>query len=149
YPRSWSPDGRYFAISRMLEGDPAKSTIWIFENFGEKKVRPLLANSHPPECCAVFSPDGKWIAYESNESGRTEVYIIPSPAADRKFPLSTGITTEPRWSESGRELFFRSGGDTIAVASLQYGKNGLQVVQTTPLFKSKSPFDVFPDGQRI
>jgi len=45
--------------------------------------------------------------------------------------------------------FFRSGFDTIAVVSLQYGKNGLQVIQTTPLFKSKSPFDVSPDSQRI
>ena len=149
-PTSWSPDGRFLALDRAPGGDQAKQTIWIYENFGEKKLYPLLITSHPPEWGATFSPDGKWLAYQSNESGRTEIYITPFPHADAKIQVSTGVSFSPKWSRDGKELFYLREDNTITVASLELGKNGLQVARTTPLFKLQPPnFEISPDGQRI
>jgi eukaryotic-like serine/threonine-protein kinase len=149
-PTSWSPNGRYLALNREPGGDQAKQTIWIHENFGEQKLYPLLATSHPPEYGAVFSPDGKWIAYQSNESGRTEIYITPFPGANVKIQVSTGLNFNPKWSRDGKELFYVTEDNTITVASLEQGKAGLHVARTTPLFKVQpANFEVSPDGQHI
>jgi eukaryotic-like serine/threonine-protein kinase len=149
-PVSWAPDGRYLALDRNPAGDQGTQTIWIFENFGGKKLRPLFTNSHPPEWGAVFSPDGKWLAYQSNESGPTGVYIVSFPIPDIKIQVSKGVSTNPRWSRDGKELFYLDDETTITVASLQQGKTGLQITRTTSLFKVQPPaFDISADGQRI
>ncbi len=150
FPTSWSPDGRYLVFNREPGGDQLKGTIWIYENFGEKKLYPLLTASHPPERGAIFSPDGNWLAFESNESGRTEIYLTPFPRANVKIQVSSGVSFSPKWSSDGKELFYMREDGTITVASLEHGKNGLQIARTTPLFKVQQPdFDISPDGQRI
>jgi eukaryotic-like serine/threonine-protein kinase len=149
-PSSWSPDGRYLAVTRTAGGDAMKSTIWVFENFGDHKLRPLLASSHPPEWGAVFSPNGKWLAYHSNESGRTQVYVVSFPEASAKILVSKDFGVSPKWSRDGNELFYVATDNMLTVASLKEKKSGLQIDRTTSLFKVKpTDFDVSPDGRRI
>ena len=62
-----------------------------------------------------FSPDGRWIAYESNETGRREIYLRTFPDAGRKWPVSTDGGTLPRWSRDGKEIFYRNGEKMLAV----------------------------------
>src|SRR5204863_116238 len=71
-------------------------------------VRPFLRTPFN-ETMAVIAPDGRWLAYQSNESGRYEVYVQPFPGGGRPIPISTGGGVFPRWSSDGRELYFRSG----------------------------------------
>jgi hypothetical protein len=102
-----------------------------------------------------FSPDGKWLAYSSDETGRSEVYVRPFPTLDAKWSISSEGGTNPVWSPDGRELFYRSG-PRMMVAD----------VATTPTFAARPPrvlfegpffvdfigdidFDVAPDGQHF
>ena len=84
------------------------------------------------ESAPAFSPDGKWLAYVSDESGRSEVYVQPFPGPGAKWLISIDGGTEPAWSLDGRELFFRSGDSLLSAA-----------VSTTGEFKSGRPQVVF------
>lgn len=92
----------------------------------------------------------RWLAYQSDETGRNEVYIVPFPEANRKIPVSTGGGGSPRWSPDGKELYYLSGDGTLMSATLQAGGSGLQVTRTVPLFKTDSQtFNVSHDGKRF
>ena len=69
---------------------------------------PVAVNAAFDERDAKFSPDGHWIAYESNETGRFEIYLVPFPSLDTKLPVSSGGGTEVRWRRDGKELFYLS-----------------------------------------
>jgi serine/threonine-protein kinase len=100
-----------------------------------------------------FSPDGRWLAYQSNESGGNDVYVQPFPGPGGKWQISAGGGFEPIWSRNGRELFYRIGDKMMAVD-----------IETTPTFRAGTPrmlfeqpgyssssrqYDVAPDGQRF
>ena len=144
YTQSWSPDGRYIAFLR-------NESLWILPTFGDKKAYRLFESSHSRLVTgAEFSPDVRWLAYQSDETGRNEVYIMPFPDANRKIPVSTGGGGEPGWSPDGKELYYLSAEHTLMSATLQLGKNGLQVSSTHPLFKTISAtYDVSHDGKRF
>ena len=148
---SWSPDGQALAFSKA---DPTTgSDIWLQNLKGERK--PFL-QTPANESGALFSPDGRWLAYESDESGRWEIYVRPFPGPGGKWQISTEGGVEPVWARSGRELFYRNG-DTMMVAA----------VQTKPTFDAAKPkllfekhyetspqsflanYDISPDGQRF
>jgi eukaryotic-like serine/threonine-protein kinase len=102
-PSSWSPDGRTVAFS-----EPGKNTgldIWLLTPDGKAAARPFLATASQ-EWNARFSPDGKWLAYQSSESGRSQVYVQPFPGPGARHPISAGGGSEPVWSANGRELFY-------------------------------------------
>ena len=105
YPSSWSPDGRHLAFTR--DGD-----IWIanVEN-GKAAVEPL-ARTPDIELWPEFSPDGRWLAYGSNASGRNEVYVQPYPGPGPRQQVSLEGGESPAWSPTGRELFFVSAPDS-------------------------------------
>ena len=126
-------------------------SLWILPTFGDKKPYRLFESSHSHLVTgAQFSPDVRWLAYQSDETERNEVYIVPFPEANRKIPVSTGGGGEPCWSPDGQELYYLSGDRTLMSATLQLGKNGLQVSSTRPLFKTNSEtFDVSHDGKRF
>lgn len=110
FPGSWSPDGKILAYSQRnpntvmdimtLRVEGSEKTGW---KAGEPK--PFL-NTTFSELDPVFSPDGRWIAYISNESGTTEVYVRPFPGPGGKWQISTGGGSQPEWSRSGRELYY-------------------------------------------
>jgi serine/threonine-protein kinase len=103
FPSSWSPDGRHLAFTR--DGD-----IWIanVEN-GKAAVEPL-ARTPDIELWPEFSPDGRWLAYGSDATGRNEVYVQPYPGPRQQVSLEGGES--PAWSPTGRELFFLSAPDS-------------------------------------
>jgi len=99
----------------------------------------------------MISPDGRWLAYESNESGRSEVYVQPFPRATGKWQVSVGGGDRPVWSRKAQELFYRNS-DGIMVAS--YSVRGLAFVVNKPrLWTAKKDlgmyFDLAPDGKRF
>ncbi len=109
---SWAPDGESFV---MLESHPrSKGDLWIVDR-ADGEARPLLVTPHD-ERDAVISPDGRWLAYTSDETGRHEIYVVSFPNAAGKVAISVEGGLEPKWSSDGRELFYRSGDRLMAVA---------------------------------
>jgi eukaryotic-like serine/threonine-protein kinase len=103
----------------------------------------------------VFSPDGHWVAYISDESGRYEVYVQPYPGPGGKFQISTDGGTEPVWNPKGRELFYRTGDKMMAVdirtqPSFSAGKP--KMLFQGPYVPTRASFpyyDVSPDGEHF
>ncbi|MDA2933702.1 serine/threonine-protein kinase [Acidobacteria bacterium AH-259-D05] len=158
-PGSWSPDGQFLAFHQRLStgSSPTERDIWILPLEGERKPRPFL-QAQFNELGPVFSPDGRWLVYVSDESGRYEIYVRPFPKVEEgKWQISTDGGVEPRWAANGRELFYRNEiGDQMRVVE----------ITTEPTFRAGTPkllfegiyqrsaggsafYDVRPDGQRF
>src|SRR5262249_34950613 len=108
---SWSSDGRM-----ILFNVPAAATrgdIW-WMSLADRKPQPYLATEFH-ESNARFSPDGKWIAYQSNETGPSEIYIAPFPPTGAKWQVSTAGGVVPRWRADGKELYFFAPGSPTAL----------------------------------
>jgi eukaryotic-like serine/threonine-protein kinase len=151
-PSSWSPDGTLLAIT---ETNPAtRRDIWLLQVNGERKPLALI-QTPADESAPRFSPDGHWIAYVSDETGRPEIYVQAYPLSGGKSQISTGGGREPVWAPSGAELFYREG-DKLMVAE----------IKTQPVFapakpqllfagsyegplSSRANFDISPDGRRF
>jgi eukaryotic-like serine/threonine-protein kinase len=110
-PMSWSPDGQHLAFDERKPS--AERDIWVLRR-GEDPSPFLLTPFD--EWGSAFSPDGQWLTYVSDESGRNEVYVQPFPGPGGKWAVSTDGGTEPVWSPDGREIYFRRGGAVAAVA---------------------------------
>ena len=112
-PSSWSPDGTVLAFS---ESHPTSGwDIWILPLEGERKPQPFLQGPFD-ESAGVFSPDGRWLAYESNESGTFEIYVQSFPDPEGKWQISTEGGREPVWARGGQQLFYRNDNNqTMAV----------------------------------
>jgi eukaryotic-like serine/threonine-protein kinase len=100
-PTDWSPDGRHLLFSTVPESD---YDLWLLTLGDGGKPAKLIA-SRGDQMHGNFSPDGRLLAYTSNESGRFEVYVETIPQSDRKWPVSTSGGYEPRWRADGRELY--------------------------------------------
>jgi Tol biopolymer transport system component len=140
---SVSPDGKFVIGS-------TGNDVWVLSLGGDPKTAktlPFLDNRFT-RAEFQFSPDGKWVAYQSNESGRNEIYVSPFPGPGGKFQVSSDGGTQPRWNRNGRELFFRSGAKMMAADT-----------ELTPTFRAGTPkmlfekvssdYDVHPDGKRF
>ncbi|HSO23814.1 MAG TPA: hypothetical protein VLT81_12945, partial [Chondromyces sp.] len=107
-PHSWSPDGRHIAMQSAGEG--GQTDIWILpvgETGASGEPEPFVRTPFS-EDGPVFSPDGRWIAYSSGETGRPEIFVASFPPGGGKWQVSDGGGTQARWSRDGRELFFRT-----------------------------------------
>jgi Tol biopolymer transport system component/predicted Ser/Thr protein kinase len=158
-PNSWSPDGQLMAF---FEITPTTGyDIWVLRlgdpSAGQGQVRkaqPFLQTSFA-ESVPQFSPDGRWLAYISDESGRFEIYVQPYPGPGGKWQISTEGGTEPVWNHNGRELFYRSGDKMMAVdiatqPSFAAGKPRMLFEgQYVPTPATIPNYDVSPDGQRF
>ena len=101
-----------------------------------------------------ISPDGRWLAYASEESGQYEVYVASFPDGARKSPVSSGGGSQPVWANSGRELFYLSGDKLMVVdvntgATFRAGKPALLFQMRSAVQTSGSSYDVTLDGQRF
>jgi Tol biopolymer transport system component len=103
WPLDWSRDGRYVLYSAA---DPKTAfDLWALPLMGERKPFPVVQTGFD-EIAGQFSPDGRWLAYASNESGRFEIYIRPFPEQGGKLQVSTAGGAQPRWRRDGQELFY-------------------------------------------
>jgi eukaryotic-like serine/threonine-protein kinase len=149
---SWSPDGRILAYSQY--GPSTAGDIWLLTPGEKEPRRPWLQTSFN-ERAPRFSPDGRFLAYVSNESGRDEVYVQPFPGPGGKWQISVAGGSEPVWSRAGGEIFYRTGDRMMAVRVV----TGTTFVAETPrvLFegnyvptrRGEPAYDVMPDGQRF
>jgi serine/threonine protein kinase/Tol biopolymer transport system component len=100
-PMSWSPDGKVLVYWQL----GGAGDVWTVPLTGEKKAVPMM-QSQFAEVFAQVSPDGKWLAYQSNETGRAEIYVRPFPEGPGKWQVSTDGGQFPRWRRDGKELYF-------------------------------------------
>jgi Tol biopolymer transport system component len=99
----WSRDGLF--ILYQIPGENTGQDLWIAPQFEDEKSYAYL-NSQFNEQSGVFSPDGHYIAYTSDESGRNEIYVQSFPLSGSKYQISTGGGSEPYWRSDGKELFY-------------------------------------------
>ena len=102
-PLDWSQDGRFLLYS--TQNPKTASDIWALPMMGERKPFAVLQSTFD-EIQGQFSPDGRWLAYASNESGRYEIYVRTFPEAGGKWQVSAAGGMQPRWRRDGRELFY-------------------------------------------
>jgi serine/threonine protein kinase len=115
-PNSWSPDGRFILYTRNTR-DMMVLPMTDSQKSGDRKPFPFLATPFN-EQQGAFSPDGKWVAYQSNESGRNEVYVRPFPGPGGQWHVSTGGGTSPRWRADGKELYYLAPDNKLIAVSV-------------------------------
>jgi serine/threonine-protein kinase len=159
YPASYHPSGKYLAFNEL--NPQTKDDLMILpidgdEASGWKPGKPVVfLNTPASEIEPVFSPDGRWIAYISNESGRPEVFVRPFPGPGGKWQISTAGGIDMAWSRTRRELFYRTLDNRIMVAP--YTVEGDSFKADKPRLWSEQPifprreraFDLHPDGDRL
>lgn len=170
FPMSWSPDGRFVLYIHDIHATSSYSL----------RVLPLVGDRRPFEVrqalgevqAAQFSPDGRWIAYASNESGRNEIYVVPfSPTGSAagassapgpgggKWQVSTSGGNWPRWQHDGTELFYVAPNDRLMAVTVNGRNAEFETGTVQPLFVTRPRaqqglnatynYDVSPDGQRF
>jgi Tol biopolymer transport system component/predicted Ser/Thr protein kinase len=177
----WSADGRRIAFStygnglsmKLFEGtekeevlvesggfldrrDPKTGyDLWALPIFGDRKPIPILRTEFN-ERCGVFSPDGKWLAYSSDESGRNEIYVqafSASGAAGRKWQISYTGGMWPKWRRDGEEMFYLAGDSRIAALDVKtvpaFQPGTPQPLFATRVFAPEQRFEVTGDGRRF
>ena len=131
--QDWSRDGRFLLY---VETDPKTSRdLWVLPLTGNERKPRVFVNTPYEERGGQFSPDGRWIAYETNESGIFQVVVQPFPEPSHKWPISTTGGTQPRWRGDGKELYFIApDGKLMAVPVTAQGAT----------FEAGTPVTLFP-----
>src|SRR5262245_19812903 len=154
-PTDWSRDGRFIIYH---ERDPkTKGDVWVLPmtGSGEKKPFPVV-NTVANETAGTLSPDGRWLAYVSDESGRYEVWVQSFPGGGGKQQVSNGGGGGPRWRGNGRELFYYSGDGKLMAAQVRIGES-FEMDEPVSLFeflagvqfRRYASYAVTRDGQRF
>jgi Tol biopolymer transport system component len=152
WPVSWSHDGRfllYVTNSRATSND-----IWVLPLTGDRRPYPYL-RTDASENWAAFSPDGKWVAYSSTDSGSIEVYVSPFPSTGRRWRVSADGGSQARWRRDGSEIFYLAPDRQVVAASVTASGGEFTVNGYDPLFEIRHPygayhaFDVTADAKRF
>ncbi len=154
-PKSWSANGKLLVLTEGVNPVTGMD-IWMLRIEGDRKPEPFL-NSRYNEIHPIFSPDGRWIAYVTDESGREEVYVRPYPGPGNITTISTDGGMEPVWAPDGKELYYRdvSGYKMMAVSFIT--EPDLRIGKPRLLFEGKYKgswpwgrnYDIAPDGKRF
>jgi Tol biopolymer transport system component len=150
----WSRDGRYLLMDR---GNIGATDLWVFPVSDPEKAFPLVQSPFL-EHGGQFSPDGRWVAYVSQHSGRDEVYVTSFPGGGTRWQVSGSGGTQPRWRGDGRELFFVSANGDMTAAAVDGTGARFEVKDVRSLFRVNMfagprfglyGYDVSPDGKRL
>jgi hypothetical protein len=152
FPTDWSWDGR-FIIYRQL--DPkTKWDVWVLPVTGGGEAFPAV-QTEANEIAGSLSPDGRWLAYASDVSGRYEVYVQSFPGGDGKRQVSIGGGAHPRWRRDGRELFYSAADGKLMAAPAPRGES-FETDAAVALFEFRAgtaqgfaPYAVTGDGRRF
>jgi Tol biopolymer transport system component len=154
----WSRDGRFIVYSTI--GMQGAADLWVLPRVGDRKPFPF-AQSPFHKTQAQISPNGRWLAYASYESGKDEVYVqsFPAPGSRRQVSLAGGV--QPRWRRDGAELFYLGSDQTLMAVPVTATEGTFEVGRPRPLFRTRiipqgsqslwfdTLYDVTPDGQRF
>jgi Tol biopolymer transport system component len=157
FPLDWSPDGRFLLFARM----DAKTGIdlWVLPLEDERKPLPFVCTDFESDN-GQFSPDGLWVAYQSNESGRVEIYVQPFPGPGGKWMISIGGGIAPRWRRDGKELFCIAPDGRLMAVPIREAGQSLKAGAPAALFQTrivfsgitvrqKHQYSVAPGGRRF
>jgi Tol biopolymer transport system component len=150
-PSDWSADGRYILYT-FAGTFPLTADIWALPLFGDRKPFPVIATQFR-ESLGVFPPDGRWIAYMTDETGENNVYVQAFPVAGGKIRISPNGGRNPRWRADGRELFYLDATGGMTAVSVDTTK-GFTAGPPKALFQTgvvslSQMYDVTRDGQRF
>jgi Tol biopolymer transport system component len=156
FATDWSADGRFLLYDSI---NPKRGfDIWALPLEGDRKPFEVVQTDFN-ERSAQFSPDGKWIAYQSDKTGRPEIYVQPFPGSGGGSPVSTGGGGQVRWNRNGRELFYVAADDRLMAVPVRIGSDPRTIELGAPaaLFATNVGSDagrydrhqymVSPDGQ--
>jgi eukaryotic-like serine/threonine-protein kinase len=152
--KSISPDPQYLVYMRVATGRNAGADIHAMPLFGDRKPFPVVQNSFSNRSPAI-SPRGKWMAYESNESGRFEVYVTAFPGGGAKWQVSTNGGSFPQWRRDGKELFFVDHADNMMSLTVETQDNTVRLGTPQALFHAlglqneQGPYSVTADGKKF
>ncbi len=146
----WSRDGRYLVYNQSDHGNSAITDIWLLPMAEKGKPRPFL-NTEANERDGRLSPDGRWMLYTSNESGKNEAYVAPFPGPGGKWQISTGGTTGAAWTQNGREIVYTRPDFTVMSLLVHASASSFVVDPPRALFRIPLAVTgaVTQDGQRF
>jgi Tol biopolymer transport system component len=154
-PESWSPDGRFLIYAKQAATRSTSNPnpdLWALPLFGDRKPFPIIESPFF-DAGSQFSPDGRWLAYNSNESGPSEVYVVPFPGPGGRVRISTAGGDNARWRRDGKEIFFLEGNALMAArvtaSGSRFDVGAVQRLFEVPTVDGYWPYDVSRDGQRF
>jgi dipeptidyl aminopeptidase/acylaminoacyl peptidase len=154
YPSAVSPDGSVLLYTRA-EG--LSTDLWYVSLDADRRSHPFVQTA-AQERDGQFSPDGKWVAYQSNEAGHAEIYLRPFPGPGDRIQVSAAGGSHVRWAANGSELFYVAADQRLTSVRVAFGANGTPVLGTPiSLFRTeldssalaRQQYVVSPDGQRF
>jgi Tol biopolymer transport system component len=151
WPLGWSPDGKLI-LFRVQDPKTGGLDLWVLSMEGDAKARPLIATP-AEEAFGTISPDGKWLLYTSNESGRRELYVVPFPGLGEKRQISTSGANGGQWLGSLQILFAQPPENKLFVVDLEVRGPSLMVGAARPIFGGRplprGVSDATADGKRL
>jgi Tol biopolymer transport system component len=150
-PTDWSPDGRY-VLYTFSGSFPATADIWALPLFGDRKPFPVIQTEFT-ENLGTFSPDGRWIAYTTNETGQPNVYVQPFLRAGQKYPVSPNGGRNPHWRADGRELFYLAADGAMTAVPIEatatFAAGLPKTLFSAGAVSANQAYAVTKDGQRF
>jgi dipeptidyl aminopeptidase/acylaminoacyl peptidase len=131
---SWSPDGRFLALEVIRAASHTKTDVWILPLFGDRKAYPFLETEFSEEG-ASFSPDGRWLSYVSDESGKGELYVTSFPSRAGKWQVSNAGALGGAWCRSGKEILYISLDENVMSVEVRADASTVDVGVPKLLFK--------------
>jgi Tol biopolymer transport system component/tRNA A-37 threonylcarbamoyl transferase component Bud32 len=154
FTTSWSRDGKYLLFDRIDPESKGITAIWVLPMFGDHKAYPLISTQFN-NTYSEFSPDGHWVAYDSNESGKDEIYAVAFPNATARYQISTTGGSNVQWRGDGKELYYTDPDNKIMAVDIASHGNSLEVGTPHALWQPRlqpvvnPPYAAVAEGKRF